>query len=127
MEYILYNFLSYFATYSELQTEKEFLAITTGTKRAVVHFFHRDFRRCDIIDKHLQIIAQNHFKTKIAKINVESAPFFVEKLAVKVLPCIVSFIDGIAVDRIVGFDELGGTDGFATELLERRLGRSGNY
>ena len=32
----------------------------------------------------------------------------------------------ITLDRIVGFEELGNSDGFTTEVLERRLGKSGN-
>ena len=35
------------------------------------------------------------------------APFFVDKLKIQMLPCIVMFQGGKAFDRIVGFDELG--------------------
>jgi len=107
--------------YSEIPAEKDFLKVTTGTKHVVCHFYHKDFVRCKIMDKHLTILAGKHFKTKFVKVDVEKAPFFVEKLAVKTLPCIISFIDGIAVDRIVGFAELGERDDFATGLLEKRL------
>ena len=31
------------------------------------------------------------------------------------------FIDGIAVDRLIGFEELGGVDDFPTMALTRRL------
>ena len=41
------------------------------------------------------------------------------------LPTIICFIDGVAADRIVGFDELGGTDDFTTFNLSKRLMRSG--
>ena len=37
------------------------------------------------------------------------------------LPTIVCFIDGIAVDRVIGFEELGGTDEFPTLIMTRRL------
>jgi hypothetical protein len=47
------------------------------------------------------------------------------KLGVKVLPCIIMFINGVATDRIVGFNELGAKDDFATAVLERRLLKSG--
>jgi len=46
-------------------------------------------------------------------------------LAVQVLPTIICFIDGIAVDRVVGFEELGARDDFPTLNLTRRLIRSG--
>lgn len=62
--------------------------------------------------------------TKFVYINAEKSPFFVGKLKVRVLPTIVSFIDGVAADRIMGFDGLGG-DEFKTKTLENRLKRSG--
>jgi len=114
-----------FGFYAELEKEKDFLSTTTSTKNVVCHFYHKEFTRCKIIDKHLTIIATKYTKTKFVKINVEIASFFVEKLQIKVLPCIVVFIDGIATDRIVGFAELGERDDFPTGLLEKRIARSG--
>jgi hypothetical protein len=73
---------------------------------------------------------------------VENVPFLVEKLGLKVLPCVVSFIKGVSKDRyaqwlankrilcpeesdfarrIIGFEELGNVDGFSTATLELRL------
>lgn len=58
--------------------------------------------------------------------NVENAPFLVTKLKVQVLPCILAFVDGKSVDRIVGFEGLGYTpDTFTTKNLEARLLSSG--
>lgn len=58
--------------------------------------------------------------------NVANAPFLVTKLKIRVLPCVLSFIDGISVDRIVGFEGLGYTpDTFTTKDLEGRLLTSG--
>ena len=51
--------------------------------------------------------------------------FLVVKLGVKVLPCVLCFIDGIVIDRVVGFDDLGNQDTFQTEVLERRLLKAG--
>ncbi|GJJ73794.1 hypothetical protein EMPS_06152 [Entomortierella parvispora] len=107
-------------SYKDLTDEKEVMDITTKTKHCVIHFYHSDFRRCMIVDKHLETLAKKHIKTKFVKIKVENAPFLVEKLQVKVLPCVISFTDGIAVDRLVGFEELGNTDNFQTSMLELR-------
>ncbi len=41
------------------------------------------------------------------------------------IPTIIIFIDGIAVDRLVGFEDLGNKDDFPTIALARRLIRSG--
>lgn len=58
--------------------------------------------------------------------NVENAPFLVTKLQVQVLPCVLAFIDGVSVDRLVGFEGLGYTqDTFTTKDLEARLLGSG--
>ncbi|KAF9577350.1 hypothetical protein BGW38_007490 [Lunasporangiospora selenospora] len=106
--------------YKDVTDEKQILDTTTKTKHCVVHFYHSDFRRCMIVDKHLEALAKKHYKTKFMKIKVENAPFLVEKLQVKMLPCVISFTDGIAVDRLIGFEELGNTDSFSTAMLELR-------
>ena len=43
----------------------------------------------------------------------------------QVLPCVIAFVDGIGVDRIIGFEGLGQCDSFATKDLESRLLRAG--
>ncbi|KAI1320178.1 hypothetical protein EDD11_001782 [Mortierella claussenii] len=107
-------------SFKDITDEKEVMDITTKTKHCVIHFYHADFRRCMIVDRHLETLAKKHIKTKFVKIKVENAPFLVEKLQVKILPCVIAFIDGIAVDRLVGFEELGNTDNFSTSMLELR-------
>lgn len=58
--------------------------------------------------------------------NVENAPFLVTKLRIQVLPCVIAFVDGVSVDRIVGFEGIGYTqDTFKTKDLETRLLSSG--
>lgn len=47
------------------------------------------------------------------------------KLQVKLLPCLILFCNGVAVDRLAGFDELGSKDDFTTGRLEKRLLKSG--
>ena len=71
-------------------------------------------------------MAQKHFDTRFLKMNVENAPFLVTKLKVQVLPCVLAFVNGVSVDRIVGFEGLGYTqDTFTTKDLETRLLSSG--
>eukprot|EP00745_Piridium_sociabile_P045687 TRINITY_DN99427_c0_g1_i1.p1 TRINITY_DN99427_c0_g1~~TRINITY_DN99427_c0_g1_i1.p1 ORF type:complete len:207 (+),score=70.70 TRINITY_DN99427_c0_g1_i1:39-659(+) len=111
--------------YSTLEDEKMVLDTTTSIARCVVHFFHADFRRCDIIDGHLEKLSQKYFETKFARISVEKAKFLVSKLKIQVLPAIYCFKKGIVVDKIVGFEEMGNTDDFRTDILERRLAKSG--
>ena len=41
------------------------------------------------------------------------------------MPTLVCFEDGVAIDRVVGFEELGGEDDFPTMNLIRRLVKVG--
>lgn len=41
--------------YTEITVEKDFLKLVTTTNFVVCHFYHKDFRRCDIMDKHLEV------------------------------------------------------------------------
>ncbi len=53
---------------------------------------------------------------------VDNSPFLVIKLKIQVLPCVLAFVNGVSVDRIVGFEGLGYTpDTFTTKDLEARL------
>jgi thiol-disulfide isomerase/thioredoxin len=66
------------------------------------------------------MIAQAHREVKFIRLNVQKAQFMVQKLSIKTLPTIVLFTDGVAKDRIVGFDELGGRDVFPTRFVSNR-------
>ncbi|XP_030523979.1 thioredoxin domain-containing protein PLP3B [Rhodamnia argentea] len=106
-------------------TEGDFLGEVTGSEKAICHFYHREFYRCKIMDKHLKTLASKHLDTKFIKLDAENAPFFVAKLGVKTLPCVILFRKGIAVDRLVGFQDLGGKDDFSTRALEALLLKKG--
>ena len=70
-----------------------------GSQWVVVHFYHREFFRCKIVDKHLRIIAQKHLSCKWLCLDAEKAPFFVAKLAIQMLPSVIVFKDGIVSDQ----------------------------
>mmetsp|Transcript_12759 Transcript_12759/g.27630 ORF Transcript_12759/g.27630 Transcript_12759/m.27630 type:complete len:241 (+) Transcript_12759:115-837(+) len=106
-------------------TEGEFLEIVTKTEHVICHFFHRDFERCKIMDKHLQVLAKKHFETRFIKLSAPDSPFFTVKLNIKMLPCVVCFKNGVSIERVVGFDGLGGTDDFETDNLEMRFMAAG--
>ena len=94
-------------TYREI-VEDEFLPLVTKTRFCVVAFFHKDFQRCKIVDMHLERICREHEEACFVKMDAERCPFFINKLQIQMLPTIIMFIDGVAADRITGFDELGG-------------------
>ncbi|KAI9746588.1 MAG: hypothetical protein M1818_000301 [Claussenomyces sp. TS43310] len=115
-----------FGQYTEVKDEKSLMDLTTEVKYAVVHFAKDDFARCGVMDGHLEELAKKHFDTRFLKMSVENAPFLVTKLKVQVLPCVLAFVDGVSVDRIIGFEGLGYTqDTFTTKDLEARLLASG--
>jgi len=115
--------------YNEVPGDKEFFAETKDSPRLVCHFYRDSTFRCKIVDKHLAILAPKHIETKFLKVNAERCHFLIEKLNVRVLPTILLVKDGKFVDRIIGFDDLGGHDEFTTEMMEWRIARAGviNY
>ena len=109
-----------YGNYTEI-IETEFLDTMLKNDKVVCHFYHKDFERCKIIDKHLGIIAKEHRETLFVKINVEKTPFFTEKLNVRVLPTIILFVKGKAIHRFIGFQDFGMSDDFPTINLSRQL------
>lgn len=85
------------------------------------------------MDKHLSAIAEARAHkgggqsdaTRFARVDARNVPFIAEKLKVKVLPCVIGFVDGGVVEKIVGFEGLSLGGEFKTRVLERRLGRCG--
>ncbi|KAM3861826.1 thioredoxin domain-containing protein 9 [Diretmus argenteus] len=108
--------------YREIPSEKDFFGEVKESKNVVCHFYKDSTFRCNILDKHLAILAKKHVETKFIKLNVEKAPFLTERLRIKVIPTLALLIDGKTKDYVVGFTDLGNTDEFPTEMLEWRLG-----
>ena len=111
-------------SYSEI-AQDDFLKEVTKSKYVVCHFYHPEFERCKLIDKHLEVLARKHLATKWIKLDANKAPFFVGKLQVKMLPTVIFFKDGIARDRMIGLEDVGGSDEFTTEALEARIAKAG--
>ena len=105
--------------------EEDFLKEVCGSQWVVVHFYHKEFFRCKIVDKHLRIIAQKHLSCKWLTLDAEKAPFFVAKLAIQMLPTVIVFKDGIVHDQFSGFVEMGGKDEFRTEVMEHWFSKAG--
>lgn len=103
-------------------SQDEFLPECTGTSEYVaVHFFHKEFERCKIMDHHLREIAVKHTECKCLRIDADKAPFFVAKLQVQTLPTLIIFKEGKAVDRLTGFEGLVDDPSRPDEWSTRRL------
>merc|ERR1712150_438102 len=77
--------------------------------------------RCEIVDKHFNILMKEHLETKFLKLNAEKCPFLVERLSIVVIPTIICVVAGRVAHHIVGFDEFGGVDDFSTETMAKVL------
>lgn len=78
------------------------------------------------MDEHLRLLASRHYEVRFARVDVRYTPFVVEKLNIRVLPCVIGFKDGVGVERVLGFEGLGsggkdGRDQFSSVVLEKRL------
>ncbi|KAL3458018.1 thioredoxin-like protein [Aspergillus heterothallicus] len=112
--------------YPTIKSDQALLDFTTEIHRCVIHFAHPDFARCATMDEHIKALAVRHQDVRFARVDVRETPFVVEKLKIRVLPCVIGFLDGVGVERVVGFEGLGsrgsdGSDGFSTATLETRL------
>lgn len=56
-------------SYQEV-AEGDFLEACTKAGRLVCHFFHREFERCKILDRHLTDLARRHLGTRFIKLSV---------------------------------------------------------
>ncbi len=111
--------------YREITDQKRFFEELKPSHRAVVHFYRPTTRRCEIIDRHLHILARKHMETKFIRVNAEKSPFLCERLNIWMMPTVVLVKEGKTDHSIIGFDELGGTDNFPTEHLEQVLLKHG--
>ncbi|EKX33241.1 hypothetical protein GUITHDRAFT_120556 [Guillardia theta CCMP2712] len=73
--------------------------------------------------RHLSQLAVEHVETMFVKVDVEKAPFLVEKLKVKVLPCMKLMKDEQVFKTLIGFEEFGNRDEFKTRELAICLAR----
>uniref|UniRef100_A0A7S1M1S8 Thioredoxin domain-containing protein n=1 Tax=Neobodo designis TaxID=312471 RepID=A0A7S1M1S8_NEODS len=110
-------------SYREIAQDDFFATVVKekgGSEHVVVHFYHDDFEKCKIMDRHLLELSHRIMAIRFVKVNVANAPFLVEKLKITVLPCLVLFAHDIAVDRVLGFEDFGEED-FDPELLRHRI------
>lgn len=110
--------------YEELKEEKEFFDCCKQSNKVVCHFYRDSTFRCKIVDKHLALLAPKHIETRFVKLNAEKCPFLTQRLKIRVIPTLCLARDSKTVDFIIGFDDLGGTDEFSTEMLEWRIAQA---
>jgi len=114
---------------NEINSDKDFFEEAKGSKRLVCHFYRNTTMRCKILDEHLKKLAQQHVETKFLKLDVDKCDWIIQRLKIHVIPTLAFIKDGKTGDYMRGFEDVGGTDDFSTEMLEWRCGLAGviNY
>lgn len=107
-----------------MSDEKNFFEKSKLSPNMVLHFYKDGSTRCKIIDHHLKLLCSQHLETRFCKLNVTRFPFLTDRMKIRIIPTLVSVVDSISKDFIVGFTELGNCDDFSTEMLEWRLAQS---
>ncbi|KAH9452343.1 hypothetical protein Pst134EB_016301 [Puccinia striiformis f. sp. tritici] len=51
------------------------------------------------MDKKLEELSSTYFSTRFLSVDVANVPWLVERLQVKVLPCVVGFLNGVSKKR----------------------------
>ncbi|KAG5475453.1 hypothetical protein LSCM1_03573 [Leishmania martiniquensis] len=93
-----------------------------GSERVCVHFYHKDFESCKVIDRRLSELSRTLLEVKFVKIDAERSPFLVERLRVTTLPQCVLFLNDVCIDRILGFEGCTNEDGtLDPNLLRERI------
>jgi len=110
---------------NEINSDKDFFTEAKNSKKVIVHFYRNTTMRCKLLDEHLKKLAAKHMETKFIKLDVEKCNWIVDRLNIKILPTLAFIKDGKTTDYLRGFDRLGGTDDFSTEMLEWRMGQAG--
>ncbi|BFF90189.1 thioredoxin domain-containing protein 9-like [Drosophila madeirensis] len=111
--------------YIQLASEKEFFQMAKHAPNIVLLFHRTGNPHCRIMDTHLKILAAKHLEAKFCKLNIENAEFLQKRLRIDRIPETMLVKDGIVVDFIVGFQELGNRENFSTAMLECRIAKSG--
>jgi len=110
-------------------SQDEFLKECIASTYVACHFFSGDFKRCEIMDHHLQMIARQHIECKFIRIDASKTPFFVSKLAIQTLPTLLVFKGGKVVSTLTGFEGLAQNpadpDRWHTGRLQQWLAETG--
>eukprot|EP01104_Vermistella_antarctica_P021065 TRINITY_DN92_c0_g6_i1.p1 TRINITY_DN92_c0_g6~~TRINITY_DN92_c0_g6_i1.p1 ORF type:complete len:245 (-),score=74.40 TRINITY_DN92_c0_g6_i1:133-825(-) len=111
-------------SYADIPDEKEFFAQAKRSKHIICHMYCPTTKRCEIVDRHLETLSKQHVEARFMRLNAEKSPFLVDRLGVWMMPTIILMTDNKTVDKIEGFDSLGGTENFSTKAMEWRLAQA---
>ncbi|KAK1347695.1 phosducin-like protein [Hamiltosporidium tvaerminnensis] len=89
-----------------LQSEQDLINLTKE-ETMIVHFFDPKFKRCDQMDKALNLVYLKFPCIQFYRIQASLASFVTKRLQIVALPTLAFFKDGYFVDSVVGFENVG--------------------
>ena len=112
-----------FGNLETIDDESRLIKLSSSSdKPVIIHFQLPTFKKCHYMDEQLTKLSRKYLKTKFVRIDVQNSPFLVDKLDIKILPCVIGYIGGLERTRIVGFSKLGNDpNSFELASLERFL------
>lgn len=111
--------------YNEVPDPATFFENVKSSERVIVHFMRRSTPRCQIIERHLRLLAKEHFETRFCYVDCERLPALPERFNVLMLPTLMLVEKQHTFHSIIGFDEFGGHDDFTTETVASVLSQYG--
>jgi len=108
-----------------LCAEKEALDICAQNSKVVLMFHLPTFDRCNILAGHFKDLAKKFPQTRFIAVRADMAKFLSDKMKVKTLPTTILCVDGKVTDKLIGFEEFGGEDGFSSYALQFTLQNGG--
>merc|ERR1719242_452254 len=109
----------------EEMNERDLLKMASKGGNIVVHFYASGIDLGKIVDHHLKIMAPKHTEARFVTLDARKSPFLINKWKIRTMPSICCIVKGYLVDKVVGFDDLGGKNDFPTLAMVRRLAKSG--
>lgn len=107
-----------------VSSEATLMNLAASAKSTVIHFYQDQFKTCLVLNNKLLALARKHPSTKFVFIDATNCAFLIDRLKIKVLPCLLSYVNGKEVGRLIGLDKLQydpKTNDFDIALLEHYL------
>lgn len=93
----------------EYKDEEELIELTTH-QTMVLHFYKKEFQRCQELNEALGKVALRLRHVEIACVKVENCLKMCASLKITVLPYLAVFRDGYFIAGTVGFEKFGGAE-----------------
>ncbi|KAH9385202.1 uncharacterized protein NEMAJ01_0098 [Nematocida major] len=105
-------------------TDETLLCKKTKSETLIVHFYNKNFQRCKEMNRVLEEIAPKYPAVQFLCAEADKFPFITERLEIKQLPYLATFMQGYFTGGIIGFQDIG-EEHLDKGLLEQYIVQSG--